>query len=101
MRAFDQVHDLFIDAGGDGDGDRGFEHGFGQALAAHGDAHFNLGGFLLQEDVGRVRHFQRKVFQVDALQIERGRVVAAFLLGVLVLISHECFRWWGGKSRGD
>ncbi|MNF19006.1 hypothetical protein D3C80_2234510 [compost metagenome] len=56
---------------------------------------------MLQEDVGRVRHFQRKVFQVDALQIERGRVVAAFLLGVLVLISHECFRWREGAKRVD
>ena len=66
-------------------------------MAADVDADFDLRLFLFQEHVRRVGHFQRQVFQVDALQIERRRLFAC-LLGVLILFSHENFRVRGGQK---
>src|SRR3546814_15257178 len=71
----DLVQDLVLNACGDRNGYRGFVDGFGQALSAHIQGNLDRGAFLPQENLGRVGHFQRHIFDVSALQAE-ARVLA-------------------------
>src|SRR3546814_5180198 len=71
----DLVQDLVLNACGDRNGYRGFVDGFGQALSANIQGNLDRGAFLLQENLGRVGHFQRQIFDVSALQAE-ARVLA-------------------------
>ena len=87
LSGFHQVHDLVANASRHGGGDGAFVNRVSQALATYIDGHFHGRGFLLQKNLGSVRHFDGQVFDVGALQAEAG-LLSFLFSGWSVLIGH-------------
>jgi hypothetical protein len=70
LLSFHQEEDLVLRLGGGRDPDHDLVHALDHDRVADFELDVHRRRLRLQEDLGRVRHFERRVLEVDALKLE-------------------------------